>query len=364
MRKIAWVLGAGLLALLGWLLLAPVPIEPQSWVAPPPPPRSGVLAPNDRLRAAVRVGAGDAPGPEATAFDAAGAIHAGLADGRVVRIDPRTGAVATVARTGGRPLGLAFAADGTLYVGDGVKGLLRVDPSSGAATTIATGAGGVRFGFTDDVCVGGDGTVYFTDATSRFGPGAYRDDILEHRPTGRLLSWDPASGTIAVLLSGLQFANGVALAGDGSYLVVAETGAYRLRKVWLDGPRRGTAEPFAENLPGFPDNVTWSPDRRVFWVALWPRVPAVDVLAPWPFLRKVVRRLPRALQPDPAPHAWVVAVDESGRVVDSLEWLSPAAFFPVTSVRERDGVLWLGSLEQDGIARIPAPPLSPSPPRP
>ena len=31
------------------------------------------------------------------------------------------------------------------------------------------------------------------------------------------------------------------------------------------------------------------------------------------------------------------------------------AFAPVTSVRERDGVLWIGSLEGDGIGRLAAP---------
>lgn len=224
--------------------------------------------------------------------------------------------------------------------------------------------GGVPFGFTDDVAVAPDGMVYFTDATTRSGPGMYRDDILEHRGTGRLLSFDPRSGKVDTLLSGLQFANGVALSSDASFLVVAETGSYRLLRYGLTGPRAGKAEPFAENLPGFPDNVTWSPERRVFWVGLWPRVPAVDLLAPYPFLRKVVRRLPRAVQPDPATHSWVVAVDADGRIVDSLEWLSPSSYFPVTSVRERNGFLWLGSLGQAGVGRIAAPPLSRPPPRP
>jgi hypothetical protein len=91
-------------------------------------------------------------------------------------------------------------------------------------------------------------------------------------------------------------------------------------------------------------------------VALWPRVPVVDALAPHPFLRKMVRRLPRTVQPDPVPHAWIVAVDEQGRLVESLEWTSPAAYFPVTSVREGDGWLWLGSLGQDGLGRLAAPP--------
>jgi hypothetical protein len=148
------------------------------------------------------------------------------------------------------------------------------------------------------------------------------------------------------------------VAGDGSYLVVNETGAYRVLRYWLSGPRRGTSEPLVENLPGLPDNVTWSAERGVFWVALFsPRVPALDVLAPYPFLRKVVLRLPRALQPDPARHALAVAVDEQGRIAETLQDASPEAFAPVTSVREHGGFLWLGSLERGGIGRVRAPPL-------
>jgi sugar lactone lactonase YvrE len=359
MSRTTWIAAgaAATATAIAWLLLAPVPVEPVAWHAPAAPARAGVLAPNDRLRGVERLGGPDVAKPEATAIDAAGRVHAGLIDGRVIRLDPGTGKASTLAATGGRPLGLAFDAEGRLYVCDAVKGLLRIS-TSGEVTTLATGQAGLPFGFADDVTTAPDGMVYFTDATWRFGVGTYRDDILEHAGTGRLLSFDPRTGQVTLLLSGLQFANGVALSGDGSYLVVAETGSYRLVRYWLAGPRRGTAEPFVENLPGFPDNVTWSPDRKAFWVALWPRVAAVDALAPYPFLRKVVRRLPRWLQPDPAPHAWVVAVDEQGRIVDSLEWLSPESYFPVTSVREQGGWLWLGSLEQEGIGRIAAPPIS------
>jgi sugar lactone lactonase YvrE len=350
------LLGLGAVAL-SYLLLWPVRIQPVAWHASPPPARTGVLAPNDRLRAVERVGQGQVPDPEATAIDAAGRVHAGTADGRVVRVDPARGTVETVARTGGRPLGLAFDAAGRLYVADARRGLLRVEPT-GAVALLADSEGGRRFGLTDDVAVAPDGTVYFTDASDRFGIEANRDDILEHGGRGRLLSLDPGSGKVSTLLSGLQFANGVAVPDHGRYLVVAETGSHRLLRLWLSGDRRGTAEPFGGALPGYPDNVTWSPERRAFWVALWPRVAVADALAPHPFLRKVVPRLPRWIQPDPEPRAWIVAVDEEGRIVESLEWLSPDAYHPVTSVRERDGWLWLGSLSQDALGRLAAPPIA------
>jgi sugar lactone lactonase YvrE len=340
-------------ALVAYLALWPVPIEPAAW-RPPPAPK---LAPDDRFRGTERLLSGVALGPEAVAIDPRGRPCTGTRDGRILCLDPATGAYEQRADTGGRPLGLAFDRSGKLYVCDARKGLLAVS-TSGAVETLATGHGGLPFGLADDVDVGPDGTVYFTDASSKFGIGQTREDVLEHGGRGRLLAYHPETGKTELLLAGLQFANGVAVAGDGSYVLVNETGAYRVTRFWLAGPRRGTAEPFVENLPGLPDNVTWSAARRAFWVALFsPRVPALDVLAPYPSLRKVVLRLPRFVQPEPAPHALAVAVDEGGRIVETLHDGSPGAFAPVTSVREHGGFLWLGSLEEGALGRVPAPPL-------
>jgi sugar lactone lactonase YvrE len=357
-RSRALRVALGALALLAAYLLAwPVPIEPVAWRAPAAPPASGAYAPDARLGGVEWLGAGLALGPEATAIDARGRVHTGTSDGRILRLDPARGLFEPVASTGGRPLGLAFDPSGRLLVCDAVKGLLAVSPS-GEIAVLATGHGGVSFGFTDDVDVAADGTAYFSDASSRFGIGHAREDLVEHAGRGRLLAWHPETGKTELLLSGLQFANGVALAGDGSYVLVAETGAYRITRYWLAGPRRGTSDPFFENLPGLPDNVTWSPERRAFWVALFsPRVPALDLLAEHPFLRRAILRLPLWAQPEPERHAWALAIDERGRVVQSLQDRSPRSYAPLTSVRERGGVLWLGSLEREALGRIAAPPL-------
>lgn len=355
--RLAGLGAAALLALLAYLLAWPVPIEPVAWRAPAAPARTGIYAPNDRLRAVERVGLGQVEGPEATAIDAAGRVYTGARDGRILRLDPGSRSLQLHARTGGRPLGLAAAPDGSLVVADASKGLLRVSPS-GEVQTLATSQGGLPFRLADDVALARDGTAYFTDASSRFGLGGEREDVLEHGGRGRLLAWRPDTGAVELLLSGLQFANGVALSGDESFLLVNETGAYRIVRYWLAGPRKGSSEPFLENLPGLPDNLTWSPERRAFWVALFsPRVAALDLLAPHPWLRKLVLRLPLGIQPQPQRRAMALAVDEQGRVVEWMEDASAHAYAPVTSVRERDGVLWLGSLREDALGRLPAPPI-------
>lgn len=348
---------AALLLLAVYLLAWPVPIEPIAWRAPAAPPREGPYAPNDRLRAVERVGAGELEGPEATAIDAAGRVFTGARDGRILRLEPGARTFTLHARTGGRPLGMAVAADGSLVVADAEKGLLSVSPA-GEVKVLATGQGGLPFRLTDDVALGRDGSAYFTDASSRFGLGGEREDVLEHAGRGRLLAWRPRTGEVELLLSGLQFANGVALSADESFLLVNETGAYRIVRYWLSGPGKGSAEPFLENLPGLPDNLTWSQERRAFWVALFsPRLPALDLLAPYPWLRKVVLRLPLWLQPQPKRRAMALAVDEGGRVVEWMEDDSAHPFAPVTSVRERAGFLWLGSLHENALGRIAAPPI-------
>jgi sugar lactone lactonase YvrE len=283
-------------------------------------------------------------------------VYTGDADGRILRFDPAGGGFEAVTTTGGRPLGLAFGSDGTLYVCDAVKGLLSLAPGAKEPRTLATGHGGVPFRFVDDADVGPDGTVYFTDASSRFGPAHYREDVMEHGGAGRLLAWRPSAGSTELLLSGLQFANGVAVAGDGASVLVAELGAYRIIRYWLAGAKKGTSEVFLDNLPGFPDNVTLSRSRGIFWVALFsPRVKTVDVLAPYPFLREVVIRLPMWLQPQPARHAFVLGLDQQGRVAFNLQHDSSEAFAPVTSAREHGGWLWLGSLSREALGRVRAP---------
>jgi len=345
------VLGAGLsaAALAGYLLAWPVPIEPAAWTPPPAPE----WAANERLAAAEVLGAG-LPGPEDVAVDDEGRLYAGLLDGRIVRLPAGGGEPETLADTGGRPLGLALAADGDLLIADAERGLLALGPD-GELETLATGAGGVPFAFTDDVDVAADGTVYFSDASHRFGVAEFELDLLEHRLNGRLLAWDPGRREARVVLDDLQFANGVAVDPGQRFVLVVETGKYRVARLWLEGPRRGERDVLIDNLPGFPDGIS-AGSGGVFWLALAsPRDALLDATLPHPFARRVIARLPKLLQPAPRRHAWVLGVDAEGRVVHDLQHAAPDSFSPVTSVEERDGRLYLGSLSYPGFARAPAP---------
>jgi hypothetical protein len=135
-------------------------------------------------------------------------------------------------------------------------------------------------------------------------------DILEHSGTGRLLRRDP-SARIETLVDGLQFANGVVLSPDRSCVLVAETGAYRVSRYWLTGPKAGTHDYLIENLPGFPGNMALGSDGLA-WITLpSPRNPLLDRLLPLPgFLRRIVWALPKWLQLTPKT-IWVMAVDST-----------------------------------------------------
>ncbi len=362
MKRVLLAAGAALAALVLYLLAWPVDVHPAAWSPPPAPGFTGAFAPNGSLAGAEWLGgaAEGVVGPEACAIDAAGRIYTGVEDGRIVRFPAGGGAGApeTVARTGGRPLGLAFDAAGELIVADARKGLLAVAAASADAPvrTLASGHAGVPFKFADDLAIARDGTIYFSDASTRFGQDRYIDEMIEHGATGRLLVYRPATGATEVVLSGLSFANGVALAPDESYVLVAETAGYRVLRHWLAGPRRGTTEPLIENLPGFPDNVTPAPGRDLYWVALGaPRDRTLDGLAPRPFLRRAVARLPEVLRPKPVHRAIALGIDSAGRVVHSLHDDSPGAYAPMTSVREHAGFLYLGSFSAPGLGRVKAP---------
>ncbi len=338
------------------VLWIPSPVEPNAWKPPTAPLLEGVLAVGeDDLARCTILAAEGVEGPEDVAVSSDGRIWAGTLDGRIVRFAPGSDEVETVAETGGRPLGLAWegdgeGGDGRLLVADAVGGLLAVN-GDGTLETLSRDAGGEPFGLADDLDVAPDGRVYFSDASRRWGLGNILFDLLEARPWGRLLRYDPATRRTEELLDDLYFANGVALAADGSFVLVNETYRYRVTRLWLTGERAGEREILIDNLPGFPDGISRGP-RGTFWIALFTvRNPAMDRLHPHPFLKTRLAALPAGLWPKPVPYGLVLEIDASGRVLRSLHDSTGGHVSQVTSVEEVGGLLYLGNLERGGVAR-------------
>lgn len=355
------------LALLAAYLLAwPVPITAVAWEAPPAPGYSGPHAVNQRLAGLASIDLGGEEGPEHVAFGPDGRLYVAVASGSILRMDADGGAREVFARTGGRVLGFDFDAAGRLIAADAMRGLLAIAPD-GSVSTLADRVGDDPIRYADAVVVAPDGTIYFSDASTRFAPADWGGtfeasvlDILEQSASGRILAHDPASGRTRVVARGLGFANGVALADDGKSLLVVETGRYRVWKITAAATDLDLSQPspqarvLLDNLPGYPDNLMRGRDGRIWLGLAKPRSATVDAMAARPWLRELTLRLPRALWPVPPAYGHVIAFDDEGRIRTDLQ--DPGGAYPeTTGVTETAERLYIHSLHARVLGWMPAP---------
>jgi sugar lactone lactonase YvrE len=293
-------------------------------------------------------------GAEDVVVDGDGHAWTGTADGVIHRISP-DGVVVRVASTGGRPLGLELLPDGRLLVCDATHGLLALNPGTGVVERLATEAAGRRILVCNNAAVARSGDIWFSDSSSRYPLGRWKRDFAEHTCTGRLLV-RRADGTVEQHLDGLAFANGVALAADESFVLVAESGGRCVVRLWLTGERAGTSDLFVEDLPGYPDNIARGSDGLVWVTIASPTDPAIETLrlrAPL-MVRKAAVRVPGPLQPRPRRTVRVQAYDDRGTLVRDVA-ADASAYHMATGVREHEGTLWIGSVEESAVAVVALP---------
>jgi sugar lactone lactonase YvrE len=180
--------------------------------------------------------------PEGVAIGPDGAVWCGNAEGDIVRIG-RDGVAERVASTGGFILGLAF---------DGAGHLFACDQRSAAVWRLTLGSGvferftppGIRIP-NWPVVDGPRGCLYVSDsfAAEAAGPGVWRYDL--DGSGGEL--WWPAP---------MHFANGMALAHDGSGLFVVETFGHKVSRIAIgaDGRPSGCID-FVTGIEGLPDGI-------------------------------------------------------------------------------------------------------------
>lgn len=338
-----------------YLLLWPVPVDPVAWQAPVDRGYVDPFTPNERLESTTGIDLGEYRGPEDATLGTDGRIYVTTDNGAIIRIQRR--GVSKFADVGGRPLGIEAARDGSLIIANAVLGLQHID-KDGTVRTLLDAIDGEPLANANNLAIGPDGVIYFSQSSTKFSAsghgGSYQAsllDILEHGGHGNVYAFDPASGTVSRLMTGLNYANGVAISDDGSFLVVAETGHYRILKYWLSGDLQDTTEVLIDNLPGFPDNVKSGMNGR-YWIGFAaPRNELLDELSDNPFLRKIVQRLPAGLRPEAVPFSHVVAVDGNGDVLMNLH--DPAARFPtLTGVLETRDSLYLTTLFGQQLPRL------------
>jgi sugar lactone lactonase YvrE len=280
-----------------------------------------------------------------------GSAYTGTDDGTIWRVRHDGGAIDRVGQTGGRPLGIEIDPDGRLLVCDAQRGLLRVDPRDGSVEAIADSVAGTRMVFCNNAAIATDGTIWFSDSSTKFGIDQWKDDFVQDTRTGRLLRRD-ADGSIQVVLDGLAFANGVALSTGEDFVAVAETAGRTVVRHWITGERAGQRDHLCQDLPGYPDNIARGSDGLIWVTIASPRDPLVERLQRGPqWLRRQVTRIPQAIQPKPKRTVRVQAFDDTGTLVHDVD-VKTTEYHMVTGVREHEGRVWMGSLEEPAVAVV------------
>ena len=368
MKKILYGLATLVLVGVAYLLLWPVPIKPASFALPKAPGYVGPHAANTRLANLQMIDLKGEVGPEHIVVGPEGKLYTTVASGNILRMNPDGTAQEVFANTGGRVLGFDFDVRGNLIAADAVKGLLSIAPDR-KITVLTDSVNGDPIRYADAVVVAKNGSMYFSDASSRFAPkdwgGTFEAsvlDIIEGASTGRVLEYDPTTRATRVLAYGLSFANGVALSADEQSLFVTETGKFRLWKIATSASGLNVAQvslkpnPQAivlmDNLPGYPDNLMRGLDGKIWMGFAKPRNPTADNMADKPWLRRLTLRLPRALWPVPKSYGHVVAFTEDGKVVADLQ--DPSGAYPeTTAITETRDRLYVQSLHAHGLGWLP-----------
>jgi ribose transport system permease protein len=347
-------------------ILAKVYVSPTYFPLPPAPAtEAGSRSPyalNDRLRGVELIGLGNIDGPEDILLDNNDDVYTGNRVGDIVRFKaPDYTEPEVFAHCGGRPLGLAWDKNGNILVCIGGMGLYSIgkdrsitkltDETNRTPWSIIDDS---RLSLADDLDVGPDGKVFFSEATKRYEMHEWAVDSLEGRGNGRILCYDPSNRKTKTLIRNLVFPNGVCVAHDNHSFFFAETWGCRVSRYWLNGPKTGKVESILPNIPGYPDNINRSSDGN-YWLALvGMRTPTYDLAMRMPGFRK---RMSRRVASD----EWlfpninigcVIKFNDHGEVLESL-WDRGGENHPmVTSMREHRGYLYLGGISNNRIGRI------------
>jgi len=333
--------------------------EAASWKPPHRPAWRGALARNHELASCLLIGKGKLKGPEDVAVDDQGRLYCGTTNGgqisRITITADGAESIQNFANTGGAfNLGLKLASNGDLYVCNVPLGLFKISPKGEVTLLTNKCDDGSPITFADDIDIDSQGKVYFSDASSKYngqnGKLPLRYDLLEGNPYGSLYVYDPADKSTKLLLKGLYFGNGVALSKNEDYVLVNETGHYQITRYWLKGPKAGTHDLFASNLPGCPDGIVRD-EKGDYWVSIpLYRRRHLDYLQHSPHIKNGLSHAPVWAWGKTPHYGLAIRLNEAGEIVESLH--DPhGKVWCVTNVVPWKEYLYLGTLEGDAIAR-------------
>ncbi|KAH7566189.1 hypothetical protein JRO89_XS08G0113000 [Xanthoceras sorbifolium] len=228
------------------------------------------------------------------------------------------------------------------------EGLLSI---TGNSTLLLTDeADGRKFKLTDAVDIAEDGMIYFTDASYKYDLKDHIFDVLEGKPHGRFMSFDPKTRTTRVLVPDIYFANGVAVSPDQTYVVFCETVMRRCKKYYIKGDKSGRVEKFIDDLPGVPDNIHYD-GQGLYWIALNTEVTkAWDLALRYPFIRKIIAIVERYVgMPNLLKNGGVLAVDLEGKPI--AHYYDPELTLITSAIKIGD-YLYCGSLNKPYVIRL------------
>jgi gluconolactonase len=152
---------------------------------------------------------------------------------RCMRLDVATGTVTLHLAPANFNNGHTLDREGRVIACEhGTRSVVRFEPD-GARTVLADRFEGKRFNSPNDVAVGSDGSVWFSDPT--YGIDSYEEGYpAEPEQAGSFVyRIDPIDGTITAQITDMVKPNGLAFSLDERSLYVADTGISHV----VDGPR-------------------------------------------------------------------------------------------------------------------------------
>ncbi|RDX69396.1 Adipocyte plasma membrane-associated protein, partial [Mucuna pruriens] len=312
------------------------------------------LTKDNQLQNIIKLGEGLLNEPEDVCVDKEGTLYTATRDGWIKRL-PRNGNWENWKHMDSDSIiGITTAKDGGLFVCDVKKGLFKVTEEDGFSVLVSQ-VNGSQLRFADDVIEASDGNIYFSVVTTKFDPKDWYLDVLEARPHGQLLKYNPTSNETLIVLDNVAFANGVALSKDEDYIVLCETWKYRCLRHWLKGKNKGTTDILIENLPGAPDNINSAPDGS-FWIALIQLTSeGLEFVHKYKITKHLVASFPRLINlvNGAKEKAMVVNVATNGKIMKKFDDGDGKVITFVTSALEFEDHLYLGSLNSNFVGKLP-----------
>lgn len=121
-----------------------------------------------------------------------------------------------------------------VYLVDSYHGILMFNTDTGSLKTvlnISTDLPNLPSPkFLNDLVILNNGSIFFTDSSSKFARCQVYEEVMMGSNNGRLLHYNPVAHTVSVAVDDLYFPNGVCLSTGGDHILIAETTRARIKR--------------------------------------------------------------------------------------------------------------------------------------